>query len=168
MVVPAVPGFGFSAAPARADFGVDDVARMWATLMRELGYDRYATQGGDLGAYVAPAVARVLAQYRQIQQWTGSGLDHHALLRTAPQTFAYAGQDSPVALLAWQMQKLRELADRRWSGGSPRSRTPSPTGRRATPAGISWPCTSPRRRPLTSAPSSPRWAGSHDLISLAA
>ena len=93
--------------------------------MRRLGYDRYGTQGGDLGAYVAPAVARSRpehvvgvhidggfgfpteadvpemtrrsgAEWEQMQQWMSGGVDHHALLRAAPQTFAYAWHDSPV------------------------------------------------------------------------
>ena len=57
VVVPSVPGYGFSSAPAETGWTVDRVARMWAELMRRLGYERYGTQGGDLGAYIAPAVA---------------------------------------------------------------------------------------------------------------
>ncbi|MFD0745244.1 epoxide hydrolase family protein [Phytohabitans flavus] len=59
VVVPSVPGFGWSQAPVEAGFSVGRVARMWAELMARLGYDRYGTQGGDLGAYVAPEVAVV-------------------------------------------------------------------------------------------------------------
>jgi len=140
VVAPSVPGFGFSGAPREPGFGVDDVGRIWAELMSRLGYQRYGSQGGDLGAYIAPAVARAapskvvgvhvngglgfpteadvpgmspaeLADYAAIQQWTGAGVDHHSLLRVAPQTFAYGWQDSPVALLAWQAQKLKEFGD---------------------------------------------------------
>jgi pimeloyl-ACP methyl ester carboxylesterase len=112
---------------------------MWAELMSRLGYDRYGTQGGDLGAYVAPAVAQAApghvvgvyvisglgfptendvpemteaerAAYARLQEqdWM-SGVSHHALLRAAPQTFAYGWHDSPIGLLAWMMQKFREF-----------------------------------------------------------
>jgi len=113
---------------------------MWAELMSRLGYDRYGTQGGDLGAYVAPEVPKAApghvvgvyvisglgspteddvpemteaerAAYARLQEqdWM-TGVDHHALLRAAPQTFAYAWDDSPVGLLAWMMQKFHEFS----------------------------------------------------------
>ncbi len=138
VVVPSVPGFGFSQAPTSTGFTVERVGRMWAELMRRLGYSHYGAQGGDLGAYVAPAVAIAapehvvgvyvhsglgvpgetdlaeltgedLALYRQIQEFAGHGVDHHGLLRAAPQTFSYGWQDSPVGLLAWLMQKFGEF-----------------------------------------------------------
>ena len=54
VVVPSVPGFGFSAPPREAGFSTGRVAELWAELMRRLGYRGYGTQGGDLGAYVVP------------------------------------------------------------------------------------------------------------------
>ncbi|WP_370617372.1 epoxide hydrolase family protein [Mumia sp. Pv 4-285] len=59
VVIPSLPGFGFSG-PVR-DIGWDEtrIARTWAELMRRLDYDRYGVQGGDIGAGVSPAVARV-------------------------------------------------------------------------------------------------------------
>ncbi|MEV4533999.1 epoxide hydrolase family protein [Asanoa sp. NPDC049518] len=137
VVVPSVPGFGFSDAPA--EMTVERVARMWAALMDRLGYDRYGTQGGDLGAYIAPEVAKVApehvvgvhidggfgfpteadvpgmddaerAEWDQMRQWMSGGVDHHALLRAAPQTMAYAWNDSPVGLLAWLTHKFKEFA----------------------------------------------------------
>jgi hypothetical protein len=45
-----------------------------------------------------------------MKQWMSGGVDHHALLRAAPQTFAYAWTDSPVGLLAWLTQKFKEFA----------------------------------------------------------
>jgi pimeloyl-ACP methyl ester carboxylesterase len=140
VVVPSVPGFGFSAPPREAGFSTGDVARLWAGLMRELGYERYGTQGGDLGAYVAPEVAKVApenvagvyviaglgfpteadvpemtederAAFAEMQKmdWM-SGVNHHALLKAAPQTFAYGWHDSPVAALAWMVQKFKEFS----------------------------------------------------------
>jgi len=139
-VAPSVPGFGFSAAPTETGFTVARVGRIWAELMSRLGYDRYGTQGGDLGAYVAPDVAKAAPEHvvgvyiisglgfpteedipemtederaafarLQEQDWM-SGVDHHALLRAAPQTFTYGWHDSPAAALAWMMQKFKEFS----------------------------------------------------------
>nr|MDT0656778.1 epoxide hydrolase [Micromonospora sp. DSM 115978] len=138
-VVPSVPGFGFSAAPRQTGWTTDRVARTWTALMDRLGYARYGAQGGDLGAYVAPQVAiaapgHVVGVYviaglgfpteadvpemtgderdafaqLQEQDWM-TGVDHHALLRAAPQTFAYGWQDSPTAALAWMWHKFHEF-----------------------------------------------------------
>ncbi|MFG2192078.1 epoxide hydrolase family protein [Streptomyces sp. NPDC048639] len=138
VVAPSVPGYGFSEAPRETGWSVSRVAGMWAALMSRLGYERFGTQGGDLGAYVAPEVARLFpdrvigvhvngglgfpteadvpdmsederADYAEMQSWVNAGVDHHALLRTAPQTFAYGWHDSPVAQLAWMMQKFQEF-----------------------------------------------------------
>ncbi|MGV9674297.1 epoxide hydrolase family protein [Nocardia sp. NPDC003482] len=138
VVVPSVPGFGFSAAP-RGGCTVERVARMWHELMARLGYGRYGVQGGDLGAYVATALAetapdRVAGLYvtaglgfptpedvpdlspseraahdaMMSADWV-HGVDHHALLRSAPQTFAYGWDDSPAAALAWMLQKFGDF-----------------------------------------------------------
>jgi pimeloyl-ACP methyl ester carboxylesterase len=139
VVVPSVPGFGFSAPPRGTGWTARRVAGLWAELMSRLGYDRYGTQGGDFGAYVAPEIAKLAPEHvagvyiisglgfpteadvpdmtaderaafaaMQSQDWM-SGVDHHALLRAAPQTFAYGWNDSPTAALAWMMQKFTEF-----------------------------------------------------------
>jgi epoxide hydrolase len=139
-----VPGFGFSSAPP-AGFTAAHVGRIWAELMRRLGYERYGAQGGDLGAYVTPQIALAapghvvgvyvhaglgvpveadrpelepdeLAWYEQLQQWSGRGVDHHSLLRAAPQTFGFGWTDSPAGQLAWLMQKFHEFT---FTGDSP-------------------------------------------------
>ncbi|MEU4647011.1 epoxide hydrolase [Nocardia fluminea] len=139
VVIPSVPGFAFSAPPREPGMSTARVAAMWTTLMDRLGYDRYGTQGGDLGAYVAPEMALAApehvigvhldggigmpteadvpamsaedrAQWADMQQWMTGGVDHHGLLRAAPQTFALGWNDSPIALLAWMMQKFQEFA----------------------------------------------------------
>jgi epoxide hydrolase len=144
VVIPSVPGFGFSSAPP-AGFTVEHVGRIWAELMSRLGYERYGAQGGDLGAYVTPQVALAapehvvgvyvhaglgvpveadrpelepdeLAWYEQMQQWSGRGVDHHSLLRAAPQTFGFSWTDSPAGQLAWLMQKFHEFT---FTGDSP-------------------------------------------------
>ncbi|MFD0556905.1 pimeloyl-ACP methyl ester carboxylesterase [Stackebrandtia endophytica] len=138
VVVPSIPGFGFSALPEGTKTTVHLVAQRLVTLMDRLGYRRYGTQGGDLGAYLAPEVATIApdrvigvhvdgglgfptdddiaemspsdrAEYDELTGWTSSGLDHHALLRRAPQTMSYAWADSPVGLLAWHLHKFKEF-----------------------------------------------------------
>ena len=139
VVVPSPPGYGFSAPPRETGWTVARVAGLWVRLMQRLGYDRYGVQGGDLGAYIAPEVAKAApdhvvgvyviaglglpteadlpeltdderAVFEQLQQadWM-NGVPHHALLRSAPQTFAYGWHDSPVAALAWMTQKFKEF-----------------------------------------------------------
>lgn len=112
---------------------------MWVKLMQRLGYDRYGVEGGDFGAYVAPEMAKIAPDrvagvyiigglgfpteadlpemteeeragfaWMMDQDWI-KGVDHHALLRSAPQTFAYGWNDSPVAALAWMTQKFHEF-----------------------------------------------------------
>jgi len=58
VVLPSMPGYGFSARPAAAGWGPDRIARAWAELMRRLGYTRYVAQGGDWGSVVADVMAR--------------------------------------------------------------------------------------------------------------
>ena len=59
VVVPALPGFGFSGPTHEAGWNVARTARAWAELMRRLGYERYGAQGGDLGAMVSPELGHV-------------------------------------------------------------------------------------------------------------
>jgi pimeloyl-ACP methyl ester carboxylesterase len=59
LVIPSLPGFGFSSPVADPGWGSKRMARALAELMRRLGYDRYGAQGGDLGAFVAPDLGRV-------------------------------------------------------------------------------------------------------------
>jgi len=52
VVIPSMPGYGFSGKPTTAGWGPERIARAWATLMERLGYQRYAAQGGDWGALI--------------------------------------------------------------------------------------------------------------------
>ena len=52
VVIPSIPGYGFSGKPAEPGWGPDRIARAWAELMKELGYTRYAAHGGDWGAII--------------------------------------------------------------------------------------------------------------------
>jgi epoxide hydrolase len=59
VVVPSIPGFGFSGPTAETGWNVVRVARAWAELMSRLGYQRYGAQGGDLGAMISPELGRL-------------------------------------------------------------------------------------------------------------
>jgi pimeloyl-ACP methyl ester carboxylesterase len=58
VVVPSIPGFGFSGATTETGWSNARIARAWAELMGRLGYERYGAQGGDLGAMISPDLAR--------------------------------------------------------------------------------------------------------------
>src|SRR5215207_3004989 len=53
VVIPSMPGYGFSGKPTTTGWGPDHIARAWAELMRRLGYDRYVAQGGDWGGQIS-------------------------------------------------------------------------------------------------------------------
>jgi pimeloyl-ACP methyl ester carboxylesterase len=59
VVIPSLPGFGFSGPTTDAGWDTRRIARAWAELMRRLGYERYGAQGGDIGAMVSPQLGRV-------------------------------------------------------------------------------------------------------------
>lgn len=58
VVIPSIPGYGFSGKPTGTGWDTDHIARAWAVLMKRLGYTRYVAQGGDWGAPIASAMAR--------------------------------------------------------------------------------------------------------------
>ncbi len=58
VVIPSLPGYGFSARPTETGWGPDRIGRAWDVLMKRLGYTRYVSQGGDWGAVVAEAMGR--------------------------------------------------------------------------------------------------------------
>ncbi len=62
VVVPSLPGYGFSGKPAAPGWGPDRIARAWAGLMERLGYTRYVAQGGDWGTAISAAMARQAPQ----------------------------------------------------------------------------------------------------------
>src|SRR5262245_7640766 len=59
LVLPSLPGFGFSGKPTETGCGTDRIARAWAALMQRLGYASYVAQGGDWGSPVSSAMARL-------------------------------------------------------------------------------------------------------------
>ena len=62
LVIPSLPGFGFSGPTHDKGWNTGRVASAWATLMQRLGYARYGAQGGDMGAFVSPELAHVDAE----------------------------------------------------------------------------------------------------------
>jgi len=129
LVLPSLPGYGFSREPTEVGWNAGRVAQAWAELMNRLGYTRYVAQGGDVGAAVTDAMGRqapegllgihmnllvtVLAgpqpaeseQERaaadQLATFRESGFGYFLEMATRPQTISYALLDSPVALAAW-------------------------------------------------------------------
>jgi pimeloyl-ACP methyl ester carboxylesterase len=133
LVLPSLPGYGFSAEPTEVGWDAGRTARAWAELMRRLGYTRYVAQGGDVGALVSDAMGRqapeglvgihinllpaVLAVADQLpaesekeraaldafNTFKTSGFGYFLEMATRPQTIGYALLDSPVALAAWML-----------------------------------------------------------------
>jgi len=131
LVLPSMPGYGFSNEPTDLGWNVGRVAQAWAELMGRLGYTRYVAQGGDVGAAVtdvmgrqAPegllgihvnVLVRVLgvplatesdeerAAQAQLDTFRASGSGYFLEMATRPQTIGYALLDSPVALAAWML-----------------------------------------------------------------
>lgn len=142
VVVPALPGFGFSGPPA-APIGPRTVAALWDKLLRQLGYSRYIAQGGDWGSMVSamcglhhsPAqgggcIAIHLnmlgtradsgaetdeerAFEQRCRPFIHDGRAYAETHRTTPQTLAYAMADNPVAQAAWIIDKFHAWSDLR-------------------------------------------------------
>jgi len=132
LVLPSLPGYGFSGEPTELGWNVGRIAEAWAQVMRRLGYTRYVAQGGDVGASVTDAMGRqapegllgihmnllvtVLsgaplpedseeerAARDAISAFRASGFGYFLEQATRPQTIGYALLDSPVALAAWML-----------------------------------------------------------------
>ena len=58
VVIPSLPGYGFSAKPTTTGWGLERTARAWVVLMKRLGYTQFVSQGGDLGAGICTAMGR--------------------------------------------------------------------------------------------------------------
>jgi pimeloyl-ACP methyl ester carboxylesterase len=132
LVLPSVPGYGFSAEPTELGWYAGRVAEAWAKLMNRLGYSRYVAQGGDVGAAVTDAMGRQApegligihtnlfvpglaggsfpketAEERAAAEagaaFRATGFGYFLEQTTRPQTIGYALLDSPVALAAWML-----------------------------------------------------------------
>jgi pimeloyl-ACP methyl ester carboxylesterase len=131
LVLPSIPGYGFSGEPTEIGWDASRTAHAWAELMNRLGYTRYVAQGGDVGAAITDAMGRqapegligihtnllvtVLAGQMptdtdeeraaadQLTTFRASGFGYFLEQATRPQTIGYALLDSPVALAAWML-----------------------------------------------------------------
>jgi microsomal epoxide hydrolase len=63
LVIPSIPGFGFSGPTTEKGWGVDRIAKAWAELMSRLGYERYGAQGGDWGSGISRVLATVAPEH---------------------------------------------------------------------------------------------------------
>jgi len=143
VVIPSLPGYGFSDRPAGVRVNYQHVAGLWHRLMRGLGYERYGAQGGDFGAGIATFMALtdpgpmigVHLNNLEITPYTGPGArplsaaertylerneafwqaeyGYKAIQSTKPQTLGYGLNDSPAGLAAWILEKWRSWADSR-------------------------------------------------------
>ncbi|MDB5615292.1 MAG: epoxide hydrolase [Devosia sp.] len=145
LVVPSLPGFGFSDKPTTPGWDIGRIAGAWATLMQRLGYDRWFAQGGDWGAgittilgYMAPAglagihlnmvmfqptddeIANADAAERQMladaRRYDEQFSGYFKLQNTRPHSVAFSLADSPVGLAAWIYALFQDVSD---SGGEP-------------------------------------------------
>jgi pimeloyl-ACP methyl ester carboxylesterase len=133
LVLPSLPGYGFSGEPAELGWESGRIARAWAELMDRLGYTRYVAQGGDVGADVADALGRqapegllgihvnllggalalkdeLPAESEQeraardaVNTFTTDGFGFFLEQSTRPQTIGYSLLDSPIGLAAWML-----------------------------------------------------------------
>ena len=138
LVIPTLPGFGFSGPTHEPGWNPDRIAKVWIELMHGLGYDRYGAVGNDWGSIISPQIARFDADHVVGTHVTQiflapsnadelldpspeeiiaiEGLDwfkknmsaYDAVQSQQPQTLAYALSDSPIGLLAWFCQIYRE------------------------------------------------------------
>ena len=133
LVLPSLPGYGFSGEPAELGWDAARTARAWADLMHRLGYSRYVAQGGDVGALVTDLMGRQaveglvgyhlnlltavlaigdhlpreseqeLAAAEAVATFREDGFSYFLEMATRPQTIGYALLDSPVAMAAWML-----------------------------------------------------------------
>jgi pimeloyl-ACP methyl ester carboxylesterase len=144
LVIPSLPGFGWSEHPRETGWGVERIADAWATLMKRLGYGRYGAQGGDWGAAIAAKLgqrypdhvagvhvnmvratpppgqnefdAAEQAALDTLRRYQDAESGYFKQQSTRPHTLAYGLTDSPAAQCAWILEKFWSWTD---CGGDP-------------------------------------------------
>ena len=140
VVVPALPGYGFSGKPAQTGWGVEHIARAWSQLMLRLGYDPYFAQGGDWGAAVTTSIGvqdtdhcagihinmpiafpsgDLLNDLTDFEKDALAGQQFYQdwdsgyskQQSTRPQTVGYGLVDSPTGQAAWILEKFYQWMD---------------------------------------------------------
>jgi pimeloyl-ACP methyl ester carboxylesterase len=142
LVLPSLPGYGFSGEPTELGWENGPMARAWAKLMDSLGYTRYVAQGGDVGAAVTDAMGRQAPQgllgihvnllalaiglkdqlpaeseqeraaHDALTTFTTDGFGYFLEQTTRPQTIGYSLLDSPVGLAAWMLDHDTDSYDK--------------------------------------------------------
>jgi epoxide hydrolase len=140
MVVPSIPGFGFSGPTRERGWNVTRVARAWDSLMGRLGYQRYGAQGGDWGSAISRELGVIVpermigvhlnmlspyvsgdlpadlsdsdrARVERLRRFRLAGTGYSAIQSTRPQTVGYGLTDSPAGQLGWIAEKFGEWTD---------------------------------------------------------
>ncbi len=140
LVVPSIPGYGFSSKPTHAGTGAEQVGRMWGELMARLGYDRYIAQGGDWGALITQCMGQTetehcaaihinmpicppdeegmqdmtefeLAALTSMGDYNEWDSGYSKQQSTRPQTLAYGLADSAIGQMAWIVEKFWSWMD---------------------------------------------------------
>ncbi len=111
VVVPSVPGFGFSDQPTEAGWNVSRIASAWSELMRRLGYRRWVAQGADWGAAVTTALGHLLPAGLAGIHLLGDGYGYLRQQSPPPQTIEYALADSPAGQAMWIYEKFYSWTD---------------------------------------------------------
>lgn len=140
VIIPSLPGFGFSTPVEENGWAVDRIAAAWIELMDRLGYERFAVHGGDIGADVAPVIGRLAPdrvvgvhvngaigefvtevdegadttlsplerdRIRRVGEFMQNEFGYIAVQSTRPVLIGAMAADSPVAQLAWILDKLQ-------------------------------------------------------------
>ena len=139
VVIPSLPGYGFSDKPTQAGWNVPRIATAWSTLMKRLGYDRWVAQGGDWGAHVAnwlgkqqpeglvaihlnlpvlsppplegEPTAEEKAALAQLKTFGSKMAGFAVIQEQRPQTLGYGLIDSPAGQAMWIYEKFTEWTD---------------------------------------------------------
>ncbi|MGB1142463.1 MAG: alpha/beta fold hydrolase, partial [Halioglobus sp.] len=140
LVIPCLPGYGFSGKPATTGTSIEVIGRMWGKLMARLGYDRYVAQGGDWGAVVTQSMGQTETEHcagihvnmplvmpdpdtmgdlteaeqasiDSMSRYTEEGSGYSKQQSTYPQTLGYGLADSAVGQMAWIIEKFYNWTD---------------------------------------------------------
>jgi pimeloyl-ACP methyl ester carboxylesterase len=140
LVLPSLPGYGFSGLPTRTGTSVEAIGRMWGKLMARLGYDCYVAQGGDWGSIITQSMGqtetthcaaihtnmplvipdpetmdnlteREQAALDAMNFYYESDSGYSKIQSTRPQTIGYALADSPVGQMTWIIDKFYSWTD---------------------------------------------------------
>ncbi len=140
VVIPSLPGYGFSGKPKNCGTSVQKIGQMWGKLMDRLGYEKYVAQGGDWGAIIAQSMGQTeiehcaalhlnmpivapdpdtMDQLSEMEQQALEAMNYYnewdsgysKQQSTRPQTLGYGLSDSPVGQMAWIIEKFYSWTD---------------------------------------------------------